>query len=139
MILVDANYILRALTRPATSGDEAKARIAQTFFREAARGERDFIVSEAILAEVFFVMNSSRHYALSAPEVVDRLKPILELPSCKMPGKRLYLRALDIAGSFPTLGFVDALTVATSEQPGIELATFDSDFDRFATIMRFKP
>ncbi len=139
MILVDANYVLRFLTRPNTPRDEAQARIVQRFFQEAAIGPREFTIAEAVLAEIFYVLNSPRQYAVPAPEVVMRLKPILELRGCKMPGKRLYLRALDIAASSPPLGFVDALNIAMAEQPDTELATFDRHFDDIQGIARFQP
>jgi predicted nucleic acid-binding protein len=53
--------------------------------------------------------------------------------------KRLYLRALDLWGERPVLGFVDALTVATVEQSGMPLATFDAHFDGFPGINRHVP
>lgn len=139
MILVDANYVLRFLTRPNTPKDEGQARVVHRFFHDAAMGDREFIIAEAALAEIFYVLNSPRQYAIPAPDVVARLRPILELRGCKMPSKRLYLRALDIAASYPVLGFVDALSIAMAEQPDVELATFDRHFDEFDGIVRFRP
>ena len=47
----------------------------------------------------------------------------------KLTDKRSILRALDIWDAHPRLGFVDALTAAYAQLPGMQLATFDTDVD----------
>lgn len=57
----------------------------------------------------------------------------------KLRDKRIVLGALDVWARNPRLGFVDALAAAHAHQPGIELATFDSDFDQLPGIRRWHP
>jgi predicted nucleic acid-binding protein len=139
VIILDANYFLRALVPPTTPQDQPKAAEAIGLFRAIAAGDQDATTSESIIAEVAFVLTAPRHYGLSPADAAGRLQPIIALRSLKISGKKRLLRALDVWIRDPRLGFVDALTVAYAERPGIELATFDSDFDGVAGITRYQP
>ena len=140
MTFVDANYFLRAIVAP-TPGTAAMHETAAALFRAVARDEEAVTTSEAVLAEVAFVLASKRHYALPPVEVADRLRPILALPNLVLPRgrKRRYLRALQLWSERPTLGFVDALTAAVVERSDLRLATFDPDFDGLPGIRRWQP
>ncbi len=140
MTFVDANYFLRAIVEP-TAETGTMHETAKALFRAVARGEEEVTTSEAVLAEVCFVLNSKRQYGLAAPEVASRLTPILSLPNLALPRgrKRLYLRALELWSEHPRLGFVDALTAAEIEYTGIALATFESDFDGIPGIIHWEP
>jgi len=114
---------------------------ATTLFEAIERGDEETTTSEAILAEVAFVLASPRQYNLPAADVAAYLAALIRLPGLKLPRgqKRRYLRALDIWAATPKLGFVDALTVALVESTTIELATFDTDFDAIPRIIRRQP
>lgn len=60
MILIDANYLLRAVVRPATVQDESMANDAANLLFLVQRGEAEITTTEAILAEVAFVLASPR-------------------------------------------------------------------------------
>ena len=139
MTFLDANILLRALVRPVTPQDQRWARQATTLLLDIRDGKEDATTSEAVLAEVVFIPGSPRRYNMSPADIVARLKPIIGLPGLKVPRKRLWLRALDVFVSSPNLGFVDALTIAYAEQPGITLATFDHDVDGVPGISRWQP
>ncbi len=139
MIFIDANYFIRAIVVQVTPQDRIMADQAMTLFRRIAASEVEATTSEAILAEVIFILSSRRHFNLRPDEVSARIKPFLQLPGLRLPQKRIYFRALDLYVSFPNLRFVDALCVAYSEQPGMELATFDHDFDRVPNLVRYQP
>lgn len=139
MTFADANYFLRYIVRSPTADGQAKAEQAAVLFRAVERGEAEMTTSEAVIAEVAYVLAGPRHYHLPAAEVATRLRPLLLLGGFRLPRKRLYLRALDIMVEYPRLGFVDALTVATLEQSGLALASFDADFDRIPGIARYRP
>jgi predicted nucleic acid-binding protein len=140
MTFVDANYFVRAIVEP-TPETLTQHETAKALFRAVARGEEEATTSEAVLAEVSFVLNSKRQYGLPPAEVAARLTPILALPSLSLPrGRtRLYLRALELWSERPRLGFVDALTAAEVEHTGIPLATFDRDFDGIPGITYWRP
>ena len=66
-------------------------------FQEVKQGVEELFTCESIIAEVVYVLSSSRApYQLSHSEVRDRLLPILSLRELKIPQKRTYLRALDL-------------------------------------------
>lgn len=140
MTFVDANYFLSAVVDP-TPETAAMHQIATDLFRSVAHGEEDATTSEAVIAEVTFVLNSKRQYGLPPAEIAAKLRPILRLPGLVLPTDReeLYLRALDLWTERPRLGFVDALTVAELEQTGMRLATFDGDFDAFPGLVHRRP
>ena len=114
---------------------------AAALFRAVARGEEGISTSEALLADVAFMLTSKRQYDLPPADVAARLGLIIELPGLLLPRgrKRLYLRALDSSSARPVLGFVDAHTVATVEPSEMPLATFAAHFNGFPDIGRYTP
>lgn len=140
MIFLDANYVLRYLVQPDSPENAARQDLAASLFEAIERGEEVATTSEAVLAEVAFVLASKRQYRLPAAEIASYLAPIIRLSGLKLPRgrKRLYLRALDIWAEHPVLGFVDALTAAMVEGSQWRLASFDADFDSLPNIRRWQ-
>ena len=141
MIFLDTNVFLRYLVEPDSAANHARQEIAATLFDAADRGEVKVTTSEAVLAEVAFILSSKRQYGLGADEVATILAPIIRSPGLSLPRgqKRRYLRALEIWSENPRLGFVDALTASSVENTDTRLATFDRDFNRFTGILRWEP
>lgn len=141
MTFLDANIVLRYLVAPTSPETAAMQDQAAALFEAIERGEEEATTSEAVLAEVAFVLASPRQYHLSAADVAAYLAPLIQLPGLALPRgqKHRYLRALDIWAVTPTFGFVDALTVALVEHSPIELATFDTDFDLIPGVTRWRP
>ncbi len=137
MKFLDTNVILRYLTRD----DEKKAKACYRLFQAAKRGEETLVTCEAVVAEVVYVLSSTRSpYQLSHAEVRDRLVPILSLRGLRISQKRLYLRALDLFAASPFLDFEDALSVAHMRQMNIpEIVSYDRDFDRVPAVQRIEP
>lgn len=140
MTFLDANYFLRYLVEP-TPETAAMHDIATQLFEAVERGEEEVTASEAVLAEVAFILNSKHHYALPPGDIAAYLTPILTLPNLVLPRgrRRLYLRALELWTERPRLGFVDALTAAEVEHTAVRLATFDGDFDGIPGIVHRQP
>ncbi len=137
MIFVDANVFVRHLTDPATPQDEATARRAAVLFAAVEAGTVEMTTSEAVLAEVVFILWSPRHYGAPRSVVVDGLSSLLRPRSCRMPTKDLCLHALAIWESSPKLSFPDALGAASSELRGHELATFDAALARTPGVVPY--
>jgi predicted nucleic acid-binding protein len=78
------------------------------------------------------------HYQLPASVAAGLISAIVQLRGFRHSEKRAILRALEIWASNPRLGFVDALTLAYVQAPGMQLATFDSDFDNLPGINRWQ-
>lgn len=139
MIFLDANIFLRALTQSPDPAIQRMNRIAGDLFRKAERGDVDVTTSEAVIAEVAYVLTSKAHYRLAVEDAAGRLAAMLRPPGVKIREKRVVLHALDLWTDNPALGFVDALTAIHARQPDVELATFDTDFNTIPGITRWLP
>ncbi len=115
--------------------------MAAALFAAIARGDEEGATSEAVIAEVAFVLTSLRQYRLSPDAAARNLAPLLRMQGLRVlpTQKRRCLHALDLWLEHPRLDFVDALTAATVQETGMRLATFDGDFDAFPEIKRWRP
>jgi predicted nucleic acid-binding protein len=139
VIFLDANILLRALVDPTDADSRQLCEVAIGLIRQANRGDVEVTTSDAVLAEVAFILTARAHYQLPASTAAGLISPILQLRGFRHPEKRAILRALEIWASVPRLGFVDALTLAYAQAPGMRLATFDIDFDGLPGIDRWQP
>ncbi len=137
MIFVDANIFLRRLVPPATASDIVQHHIAIELFRRAELGELELTTSEAVLAEVVYILSAKRHYAMPADEVVARMLPYVRSRGIMLDRPAVVHDALLIWRDHPSIGFVDALGAAYGKQPRTELATFDTDLDRVPGVRRY--
>jgi predicted nucleic acid-binding protein len=135
MPFIDANVFLRHLTRD----DPTQAQACFDLFQKAQRKEITLITTEAVIAEVVYVLASKQLYNLSRDEIRRLLYPLLSLPGLKLTHRKMYLRALDLYAAYP-INFEDAIVVAQMERQKItELYSYDRDFDRVAGITRVEP
>lgn len=135
MIFLDANVILRYLTRD----DPEKAERCLNLFRKADRGEVQLLTSEAIIAEVVYVLSSPNLYHLPPERIRSLLLPIINLKGLKLSPRWLYRRALDIYATHH-IDFEDALAIAHMERQGIsEIVSYDTLFDRIEAVERREP
>ncbi len=141
MIPLDANVFLRALTGSVDVGVQSMNEQAAALFRNVERGDVEVTASDAVIAEVAFILTSKAHYRLTVDDAAGRLTALVQIRGVKLRQKRVILHALELWAAYPRLGFVDALTAAQAQQPGFDLATFDSDFDELSGITRsrFEP
>ena len=130
MIFVDANVFLRYLIQPVTPPDRINAHRAAVLFALVDAGAAEITTSDAILAEVAFILTSPRHYAASRSMAATGLKTLLRSQGRRMPEKDVSLRALDLWVGHPVLSYPDALAAAYSALHGDELATFDNALSR---------
>ena len=136
MRFIDTNIFLRYLT----NDDPVKAAACLALFQRLDRGLEEATSSEAIIAEVVYVLSARSHYGLNGAEIRARLTPLLALRGLVLSHKRAYLRALDLYADYPELDFEDALTISHMERVGItDLYSYDSDFDPIPSITRHEP
>lgn len=136
MMFADANIFIRALT----GDDPIKSRACIDLLRRVDRADIEIVTCEAIITEVVYVLSSRARYGLSHDEIRGRLAPLLRMRGLRLPGKQIYLEALDLYASQPSLDFEDALCVAHMRQLGIgEILSYDRDFDRFSAVERVEP
>jgi uncharacterized protein len=136
MRFVDTNVFVRMLT----GDDPQKEASCSLLFERVRDGQEEVATSEAVIAEIAFVLSSRSTYGLTAEAVRDRVKPLLELQGLRVPFKQTCLRALDIFASAPAIGFDDALIAAHMERQSItELYSYDHHFDRVSNVQRIEP
>src|SRR5688572_3187846 len=123
MIVVDASLYLRYLVQPVMPQDRINESRAAALFALVDSEAAEATTLEAILAEVAFILTSSRHYGSSRPTATADLKALLRPRGCRVPAKEVALRALDIWSRirtyvFPTRpGRKIASCAATSSRP----------------------
>ena len=139
MIFLDANVLLRAFVQPDDAPTQRSSQVATELLRRAGRGEVEITTSDAVLAEVAFILTAKSHANLPVPIAAGFLASFVQLRGFRHGEKRAILGALDFWTNRPSLGFVDALTAAYAQTPGMRLATFDSDFDTLPGIVRWQP
>lgn len=136
MRLLDANIFLRHLT----GDDSKKARACRDLFVRIRDGEEEATATEAVIAEVVFVLRSRKHYDVPAETVRDLLAPILSLSGLSLAHKTVHLRALDLMALHDALDYEDALSVMHAKRQGIaEIYSYDSDFDPIEGLRRVEP
>jgi len=135
MDFLDTNVILRYLTKD----DPAKAQRCFELFQRVKRREIQLTTSEAVMAEVVYVLASRSHYNQPRENIRTLLLPIVSLPGLKTPHRRAFLRALDLYAN-TTLDLEDALSIAHMERMKLTtILSYDEDFDRVKGIQRREP
>ncbi len=132
---LDTNILLRHLA----ADDPERSPACLTLVQAIERGHTVVWTSELVIAEAVFVLSSKRGYNLGREAVRDLLLPLIELPGLKIPHKRLYRRVFDLYATLP-IDYVDAYHAALVEnREPPELYSYDSHFDRIASIKRIQP
>jgi predicted nucleic acid-binding protein len=139
VIFLDENVLLRAFVQPVVPRTERFSRVATELLRRAGRGEVEITTSDAVFVEVAFILTAKAHANLPVPVAAGVLASFVQLRGFRHSEKRPILGALDFWTNRPSLGFVDALTAAYAQAPGMQMATFDTDFDTLPGIDRCQP
>jgi predicted nucleic acid-binding protein len=134
---LDTNVFLRYIASPKTVQDQNFSQLATELFAKAERDEVQFTTSDAVIAEVIYVLMSPVAYHFSRADVFDRLIQLLQLPGCRMEHRDDVMRALSRWNGNPKLSFVDALAIATSKALNADLLTFDTALADDAGVSRW--
>ena len=130
MIFVDANCFLRFLTEPATPEDRLNQQRAASLFASAKQSQVELTTSDAILAEVVFILTNPRHYNGTRELAAASLKSPIRPRGWRLHAKDVLLQALDVRAAHPKLSLPDAIAAAYSELRRFELATVDEALSR---------
>jgi len=134
---IDANIFIRLITRD----DPSKASACLQLFQRLRQGREEATTSEAVIAEIVYVLVSTRQpYRLARTDIRARLMPLLRVRGLRLPERGALIRALEVFELYDDLDFEDALTVARMEGVGIEeLQSYDRGFDVVSGIRRVEP
>lgn len=132
---LDTDVIIRLVT----GDDPAKQAAAQRLFERVEQGTLTIAAPVTVIADAVFVLSAPRLYALPRPVVGAALARLLSLPGLHVQGRRTVLRALELYAS-TNLDFGDVFIVASMEQARArDLYSYDTDFDRVASVTRREP
>lgn len=135
LAFLDTNILIRYLTRD----DPDKAARAYTLLQEVEQDRRRVTTTEAVIAEVVYVLSSRALYNVPRSVIRQRLGDILALRGLRLPNKGVYRRALDLYAT-ANLDFTDCLIVARMEHARLtEVFSFDHGFERIPGISRVEP
>lgn len=136
MRLLDTNIIIRYLT----NDDPVKAEACRRLIHAIHSGQEQVQTTESVIAEVVYILSSSKHYHLSHTDVVTNLAPIVQLRRLAIPRKRIIVRALALYRRYTHLDFEDCLNVATVERDtDPEIVSYDRGFDKVPEVRRREP
>jgi uncharacterized protein len=126
---VDTNVFLRFLT----NDDPAKAKRAETLFRDALRGKIRLATSLLVIAEIIWTLES--FYKLEKPDIASKVEKILNTPNLDCPEAPLLFMALDLY-VHANIDFVDAYNAFHMRDRGLtQILTYDrKHFARVAWV-----
>ena len=118
-LFVDTNVFLRFLT----NDDPAKAKRAETLFRDAVRGKIMLATSQLVIAEIIWTLES--FYELEKQEVATKVEKILNTPNLECAEASLLLMALDLY-VHQNIDFIDAYHAFHMKERGLKrILTYD--------------
>ena len=132
----DANMFVRHLTQD----DLVRSPAATRYLREVEDGLRTAWTTPVVVAEIVYVLTSSRTgYGLDRARVADALEPLIMLGGLAIDHKEVFPRAFALFRAH-NADFVDcfhaALVVSRGES---DVYSFDRDFDKLPGIRRLEP
>jgi len=127
--LIDTNVLVRHVT-----GDPlSQARRATEFLR----AEHELFLTDLVLAEVVYVLDSV--YGFARQRVAEAARSLLGHPGVAVIDAAMLLRTLELYESV-RLDFAEAYLAAAAERFGFgKVASFDRALDRVPTIERVEP
>jgi len=118
-IFVDTNVFLRFLT----NDDPAKAKRAETLFRDALRGKVQLVTSLLVIAEIVWTLES--FYELEKPDIASKVEKILNTPNLYCPEAPQLFMVLDLY-VHTNIDFIDAYNAFHMKDQGLtEIVTYD--------------
>lgn len=132
---VDTNIFIRLLMQD----DLAKAQQCRSLFADAKQGKVELHTSEAILAEVVYVLRSPVTYGLDRAQVAVLLRPLVKQDGLHIEHKDTILPALDRFES-QNLDFEDCLAIAHAIRAhGGHIYSDDRGLDKAKDVTRREP
>ncbi|MEZ4500894.1 MAG: type II toxin-antitoxin system VapC family toxin [Thermomicrobiales bacterium] len=136
MIFLDENFLVRLLVAPQSEQDHLMVERAARLLRSALSGRREITTSEAVLAEVAYVL-SGTSYRIGRTEIAAGLTRLLQLRGFKSPFKTTWMEAMEIWVNRPSLSIVDSLAAAHCIESGMEIATIDRKLSQLPGLVTY--
>ena len=118
-VFVDTNVFLRFLT----NDDPAKAKRAETRFKNAVSGKEHLRTSLLVIAEIVWTLES--FYKLEKKDIAEKVSTILNTPNLACTEARLIRLALDLYVD-QNIDFIDAYhAFYLKDEDLLKIVTFD--------------
>jgi predicted nucleic acid-binding protein len=132
---VDTDVIIRLLT----GDDPTKQAQAAQLFQDVEDGKLVVRSPVTVIADAVYVLCSKRLYNLPRPQAAAALTRLVRLSGFRVDRKRTVVAALALFGS-TRLDFADCMLFASMREAGSTvLYSYDTDFDKFAPLVRQEP
>jgi predicted nucleic-acid-binding protein len=130
----DTNLFLRYFTNDVPR----QANAVETLFRRAAAGELTLVVSQMVIAEIIWTLESFYH--LSRLQIRQHLLAILNTPGIEIENETLISQIVDLYAE-QNIDFIDAYNILWMQRAGVTTAyTFDTrHFSRVPFIQAKAP
>lgn len=132
--VVDVNIFVRLIARD----DPEKTSRCLALFKQAERGEAQLATTEAVVAEVVYVLASRSLYGMARSDIAARLGGAIITRGLRLDHKETVLRALALYGE-TKLDFVDCLCIAHAERDDVGIYSYDRGLDRISGVRRREP
>ena len=135
MKFLETNTFLRYLT----NDHPIRASRCRRLFRRIHRGDIDATTSEVIVAEIVYVLGSTKWYNQSRDEIRDAMVPLLLMQHLRLPDRWTLIDALDLFVRH-RIDFADALAASYVENHSLEcVVSYDTCYDKIPGVRREEP
>lgn len=131
-VCVDTNALLRYLTNDIP----AQAEKIENRLRQAENGNLEIYLFQINIVEVLYQMEN--WYKFTKKETAEKLFKLLKPEWFQVEAKQAVIEALKVY-SETKIDFVDLLTWAKAFESGLQVLSFDRDFDKLSPKLRLKP
>jgi predicted nucleic acid-binding protein len=132
---LDTNIFIRHLTNDNPQQSPACFRLIQ----DIEQGKVKAWTSDLVIAQVVFVLASTKLYGLSREAIRDLVLPLVQLPGIRLANKRIYPRVFELYTGL-SINYTDAYNAALMEnRKQTTVYSYDLDFDRVPSIERREP
>jgi len=132
MKVVDTNLLIRYFT----GDDPVKADRCERLFREAAEGRAKLLITDVCLAQLVWTLGS--YYRVSRADISDKLVALLNTPGFEFSNVGVLLDASQRYRN-TNVDYIDAYHAATAAESGMDVYSYDRDFDKFEDVVRLEP
>ena len=131
-LILDTNVLVRFLVQD----DARQATAATRLIKDAQSGVYELLLDRMVLAELVYVLMS--HYKQTRVDVANTALAIVRSPYVRVEREPELVDSL-LRFRDHGVDWVDAWLAATGASSGLDLASFDRDFDKFNDVRRHEP
>ncbi len=117
---VDTNILARLMTNDVLALSEKAASLVNHY------GARELVVLDAVIVELFFVLETNQLYKFSHTLIVELFETII-IPTPQFDISSAAQAALPLYSANPKLDFMDCLLAVSGEYQKQNVLTFDKD------------